>query len=67
MPAKQTAKRRKTPKYNADLLPQFCDFSCPHADFPPVDAVGACRREQGVYCKLLDRFNNRNNRCLAKD
>ncbi len=66
MPVKRTSNRKKTRKPDPELLPQFCDFSCEHADFPPADAVGACRREQAVYCKLLDRFNNRNNRCLAR-
>ena len=45
-------------------LPLFCDFSCPHAAFPPADAVGACRREVGVYCSLLKRYNNKNTHCL---
>ena len=44
----------------------FCDFCCPHAAFPPVDAMGACRREAGVYCTLLKRYNNKNAACLIK-
>lgn len=47
-------------------LPFFCDFHCQYADFPPADAVGACRREQAVYCTLLKKFNNRNNKCIAR-
>ena len=44
--------------------PPFCDYSCPHAAFPQADAVGACRREAGVYCSLLKRYNNKNAACL---
>lgn len=47
-------------------LPAFCDYLCPHASFAPADAAGACRREQAIFCSLLRKFNNKNNRCLAK-
>lgn len=47
-------------------LPLFCDYSCPRAAFPPESAVGACRREQAVWCTALGRFNNKNNRCLVR-
>ena len=55
--------RRANPRDQA--LPVYCDFSCPHAAFPPGDAVGACRREVGVYCSLLNRYNNKNAACVA--
>ena len=47
-------------------VPPFCDYSCRHADFPPADTVGACRRELAVWCTALARFNNKNNRCLLR-
>jgi hypothetical protein len=47
-------------------LPLFCDFSCRHASFGKKDVAGACRREQAVYCTLLKKYNNKNNRCLAR-
>jgi hypothetical protein len=47
-------------------LPLYCDYHCPHASFPPVDATGACRREQGVYCRLLRSFNTKNSPCKAR-
>lgn len=47
-------------------LPQFCDYLCKHASFAPSDSVGACRREQAVYCVLLKRYNNKNASCLAR-
>jgi hypothetical protein len=60
MPAK-----KKTTKTD-QVLPMFCDFSCPHADFSK-DVTGACRREQVVYCKLIRRHNNKHNKCIAKE
>ncbi|HUL45183.1 MAG TPA: hypothetical protein VLY03_12595 [Bacteroidota bacterium] len=47
-------------------LPQFCDYTCPHSDFAPKDFTGDCRKELAVYCTLLKKFNNKNNRCLAR-
>jgi hypothetical protein len=49
-----------------DDLPLYCDFNCPKADFPPADAVGACRREQAVWCSVLREFNAKNSRCKVK-
>jgi hypothetical protein len=45
----------------------FCDFSCPHAVFAPPEAVGACRRDIGVYCELFREFNNKNSHCIKKN
>ncbi len=47
-------------------FPLFCDFSCPHAEFAPGDTVGACRREQAVYCAFFRRLNNKNSFCLNR-
>ncbi len=44
----------------------FCDFSCPHARFAPAESVGACRREQAVYCGLFKKYNNKNSACLER-
>ena len=46
-------------------LPLYCDFSCPHAEFPPADAVGACRREQAVWCGVEEKYNSKNGKCLV--
>jgi len=51
---------------SSSTLPLYCDFGCPRAAFAPADAVGACRREQAVYCTLLKRYNNKNARCIAR-
>lgn len=58
----------KNPPIQVDRaqVPPFCDYSCRHADFPPEDTVGACRRELAVWCTALARFNNKNNRCLLR-
>ncbi|MCB2206471.1 hypothetical protein KQI65_17130 [bacterium] len=47
-----------------ETYPQFCDFSCPHADFSDPSAVGACRRDIGVWCRKAGRLHNKNTRCL---
>ncbi|HTY60608.1 MAG TPA: hypothetical protein VMF59_17415 [Bacteroidota bacterium] len=60
------SRARKSPGTAAAGLPLYCDYHCPHAEFPPEDATGACRREQGVYCRLLRRFNTKNSRCKAR-
>jgi len=54
------------PVTDAEKLPLFCDYQCPHAAFPPVDAVGACRREQAVWCGWFSEYNNKNARCLGR-
>jgi hypothetical protein len=59
-------KRAQTKQPKQPPLPQLCDFDCTHASFPPGDIVGACRKEQAVYCTLLKKFNNRHNKCLAR-
>jgi hypothetical protein len=47
-------------------FPVFCDYSCRYAGFAPVDSIGACRKEAGVFCSHLNVYNNKNNRCLAR-
>jgi hypothetical protein len=49
-----------------EKLPTYCDYNCKHAVFAPEDSIGACRREQAVYCKLVEKFNNKNAKCLVK-
>ena len=61
----RTRRKRRT-RVSPGLLPQYCDYTCAHASFPPADAVGACRKEVGVYCTLLSRYNNKNGACLAR-
>jgi hypothetical protein len=59
--------RRPSPAGRAAAdLPEFCDYLCPHADFAPADASGACRRDQAVYCRLFRAFHNKNQTCLGR-
>jgi hypothetical protein len=55
-------KKKEIPKD----LPMFCDFSCTYASFGKEDVSGACRREQAVYCTILKKYNNKNNKCLVQ-
>ena len=57
--------RRKQPP-NPEMLPVYCDFTCTYASFASPDAVGACRREQAVYCLVLDTFNMKHSLCLTR-
>ncbi len=47
-------------------LPLFCDFTCRFADFAQPDSVGACHREQAVFCTLLNRYHNKHAGCLVR-
>jgi len=56
----------KKTKESAKDFPLFCDYLCKHASFGKKGVSGACRREQAVYCTFLKKYNNKNNRCLAR-
>jgi hypothetical protein len=43
--------------------PQFCDYCCPHAEFPPADSEGLCRTMAAVYCRRLRRLVHKNLPC----
>jgi hypothetical protein len=47
----------------APKIPTFCDFDCPHADFPPADTAGICRTMAGVWCRKLKQLVNKNVPC----
>jgi hypothetical protein len=47
-------------------FPMICDLTCPHADFAPASAVGACRRDQAIWCVHFGRLNNKHTRCLGR-
>ncbi len=65
-PQRSTTERSRRPTPHAPAFPLFCDFSCPHAGFAPSDAVGACRREQAVYCAFFRSLNDKNSLCLSR-
>jgi hypothetical protein len=49
-------------KAQADI-PEFCGFSCPHADFPPADSAGICRTMAAVHCNKLGMLVDKNAPC----
>jgi len=44
-------------------IPEFCDFDCPHADFPPAETAGLCRTMSAVWCRQLGELVNKNAPC----
>lgn len=58
--------KNKIAKYKVDSLPIYCDYSCKYADFTSPETVGACRRDLAVWCRILEKFNNKNAKCLVR-
>jgi len=46
-----------------DEIPQHCDYSCPHADFPPAETAGICRTMSAVLCGKLEELVHKNTPC----
>jgi hypothetical protein len=53
--------RRRSEEY-----PLYCDYSCPHSAFSDPCAVGACRRDVGVWCGKARRLHSKHARCLFR-
>ncbi len=51
---------------NVNLFPDFCDYYCKYSAFADPSAIGACRKDLAVWCKFLNKYNNKHNKCLAK-
>ncbi len=68
MPKKNSPATRRTENISKkeEEFPLYCDYSCPHADFSDPCAVGACRRDVGVWCGKARRFHNKHARCLFR-
>ncbi len=47
----------------AKPVPEFCDFECPHAGFPPAETAGICRTMAAVWCRKLKEIVNKNALC----
>ena len=43
--------------------PEYCDFDCPFADFPPAETAGICRTMSAVWCGKLTALVNKNVPC----
>ncbi|MBL8878763.1 MAG: hypothetical protein JNG88_06540 [Phycisphaerales bacterium] len=50
-------------KIDLALIPDNCDFRCPHSDFPPAETAGICRTMSAVHCRLLNELVNKNMPC----
>jgi hypothetical protein len=59
-------KKEKQAALSPASLPLYCDFSCTYAQFAQPEAVGACRRDLAVYCKLFKKYNNKNSHCIGR-
>jgi hypothetical protein len=46
-----------------EKTPEFCDFDCPFADFPPAETAGICRTMAAVWCQRLEKLVNKNAGC----
>ena len=46
-----------------EKIPEFCDFDCPFADFPPAETAGLCRTMSAVWCGKLKELTNKNAPC----
>ena len=44
-------------------VPDYCDFVCPNADFPPAETAGLCRTMSAVWCTRLKELVNKNSAC----
>ena len=46
-----------------DAIPEFCDYDCSHAAFPPAETAGICRTMSGVWCRKLKELTRKNTPC----
>lgn len=44
-------------------IPEFCDYDCPQADFPPPETAGICQTMSAVWCRKLKELVNKNMPC----
>jgi hypothetical protein len=47
----------------SNKIPEYCDFDCPFADFPPAETAGLCRTMSAVWCRKLKELVNKNAAC----
>lgn len=58
--------KSKRIKYKEEELPLYCNYFCKYADFTEPECTGACRRDIAIYCKILNRYNNKHARCIVR-
>jgi len=47
---------------------RWCDLRCEHAEFPrdtAVDGSGSCMTFTALYCRLMDKYVQKNSPCAA--
>ncbi len=54
---------KRSPQPLPTNVPAYCDFICPHAEFPPPDTSGLCRTMSAVWCGQLKSLVRKNARC----
>jgi hypothetical protein len=57
---------KKRPSAAVEEFPQYCDYSCRYSAFSDPCAVGACRRDVGVWCSKAQRLHSKHARCLFR-
>ena len=65
-PAGKVGRGKSEASAMARKIPEYCDFDCPHADFPPADTSGLCRTMAAVWCKKLKELVNKHTPCQWK-
>ena len=53
-------------KKTEDKYPHYCDYSCRYSAFSDPCAVGACRRDVGVWCGKARRLHSKHAPCLFR-
>ena len=53
-------------KLTVSSAAEYCNYTCGYSRFAPPDSSGACRKEEAVWCSLVKKYNNKNNKCIAK-
>jgi hypothetical protein len=56
-------------KKKTQLSLQYCDMTCPEADFPQsadVDGAGSCMTFAAVWCRRLREYTTKNAQCRLK-
>ncbi|PLX28310.1 MAG: hypothetical protein C0600_09875 [Ignavibacteria bacterium] len=62
-----TKGRSQARKVRAESFQEYCDFSCEYASFSDPAAVGACRRDIGIWCGKARRYHNKHARCIFSE
>lgn len=56
--------KKSMQQMRSEEFPQYCDYSCKFSAFADPCAVGACRRDVGVWCSRANRLHSKHTKCL---